>query len=89
MNLQNRLEKLEQAAGVNATGEECRCGFDVRYYDKDGEGYALDAAPDEADRTPNKVCDGCGRVQPRINVVYVQSPVADSGLGGVTYELTK
>jgi hypothetical protein len=82
MNLQTRVERLEQEAGVNVTGEECRCGFDVRYYDKDGEGYARDAAPYEADRTPNKVCDGCGRVQPRINVVYVQSPVTDSGLGG-------
>jgi hypothetical protein len=89
MGLSERVKRLEQEAGVHVTGEECRCGFDVRYYDKDGEGYARDAAPYEADRTPNKVCDGCGRVQPRINVVYVQSPVADSGLGGVTYELTK
>jgi hypothetical protein len=71
MSLQNRVEKLEQRAGEGA-GEECKHGFDVRYYDNNDEGYFINDAPAEADETPPKVCDVCGLKQTRIAIVYVK-----------------
>ena len=72
MNLQNRLEKLEQRAGRQPDGAACEHGFDLRIYDNNGEGYFIGAKPSAADPTPNKVCQVCGRAQRRLRFVRVK-----------------
>jgi len=41
------------------------------------EVVTLTDEPDGSDRTPNKVCDLCGREQRRINIVYVSGRAGD------------
>ena len=62
MNLQNRVEKLERAAGDDGL---CGCnlaGFDIRYHD--------DEAESAADTRPAEVCALCGRAKMIWRVVY-------------------
>lgn len=81
MNLQNRVEKLEQRAGPQPDGEPCAHGFDLRIYDNNGAGYFIGERPSEADGTPNKLCAVCGREQRRISFVRVKGRDEHSAAG--------
>ncbi len=71
MNLQNRVEKLEQRAGLTE-GELCTHDVEVRVCDNGGEGYFLNEPLSEVDLAPAKICDVCGRARKQIAVVCVK-----------------
>jgi hypothetical protein len=75
MTLQSRIEKLEQSA-VRGALTACSHGYDIRRYSNDGEGYAMDDEPEQADRTPNKICDVCGGEQQRFNLISIKGRAA-------------
>jgi hypothetical protein len=65
MGLDERLNRLEERAGVGGEGVcQCPANTDVRSYP--GENSEQDAADDREVKT----CDLCGRTRLRINVVY-------------------
>lgn len=80
MGLDERVRRLEQRAGCHTDGA-CPHGVDLRIYDKDDDGgYSIHDKPAEADRTPAKVCQVCGREQRRISIVLVKGRDAHDAL---------
>ncbi len=80
MNLQNRVEKLEQACGVGNESGVCRCHgvgkVNIRITDEENENTMADA------RRPPQLCDECGRERRIIIINLVSGPNPHAALAG-------